>query len=73
MSLTPELLVMLTWWAWSVLVPLVTSDGTGAMGWGHGSWVDGAGHSTRQQQDLTGAIPNRKVACAGVQSWQQGL
>lgn len=60
MSLTPELLVMLTRWAWSVLVPLVTSGVTGAAGVGIWQRVDGGGHSTRQQQDLYRCHPQQK-------------
>lgn len=43
------------------------------LGWGYGSgWMEG-GTAPGSSRASTGAIPNSKVARAGVQSWQQGL
>lgn len=59
----------------------VTSDGTGhqwdystgQLGWGYGSgWMEG-GTAPGSSRTSTGAITNRKVTCAGVQTWEQGL
>lgn len=59
--------------AWLVTSCAVTSDGTGQLGWGYGSrWMEG-GTAPGSSRTSTGAITSRKVACAGVQSWQQGL
>lgn len=67
--------------AWLVTGCAVTGDGTGHQwgdstgqpGWGYGSgWMEGdtAPGSSRTSP---GAIPDRKVACAGVQTQEQGL
>lgn len=46
---------------------------TGQLGWGYGSrWMEG-GTAPGSSWITTGAITNRKVACAGVQTWEQGL
>lgn len=67
--------------AWLVTSCAVTSDGTGhqwgcstgQLGWGYGSrWMEG-GTAPGSSRISTGAITSRKVACAGVQSWQQGF